>query len=46
MLGPAPTEKLPPLLPVRGQGVIPDNVFPYPGNSVQVIPMTEVFRDA
>lgn len=46
MLGPEPTEKLPPLFPVRGHGVTPDNVFPYPGNSVHVIPMTEVLRDA
>lgn len=46
MLGPSPAEKFPKLFPLRGHGVIPDTVFPYPGNSVQVIPATEVLRDA
>ena len=45
-LGPSPTEKLAPLLPVRGQGVIPDRVLPYPGNSVHVTPDTDSLRVA
>lgn len=42
-LGPAPVEKV---ASVRGIGVNPEKVRPYPGISVQEMPCTGVFRDA
>ena len=45
MLGPAPAVKLR-SSPPRGHGVTPDSVFPSPGSSTHVRPLTDVFRDA
>ena len=42
-LGPAPARKVE---SVRGIGVNPDRVRPYPGISVQEMPCTDVFREA
>ena len=42
-LGPAPARKV---SSVRGIGVTPEKVRPYPGISVQDMPCTDVFREA